>query len=105
MENILLDYKFSYNAMEDNDAANIWNITRSFKMRNSILEDPKDFYTTRMNMRDFDDNWIKIRLDIVLKSAGIATGLSLPVIALITGLALGLKRSRNNTTPKRSQNQ
>ena len=100
MDEILVDYKFSYYAMEGDDAANVWNITRSFKMRNSILENPEDFYVARTNMRELDDNCRKIRLEIVLKSAGVATGLSLPVIMLLTGLALGLKKSRNNVTPE-----
>lgn len=63
---------------------------------NGVIADPENFANARTNMRQSYDEWRKIKLDRVLKRAGIAINLGLSVITLITGLALGLKRSTND---------
>ena len=47
-------------------------------------------------MREYYVDWRKRKPDRILERTGIATGLGLSLIAVITGLVLGLKRSGND---------
>ena len=96
MEGLFLDYDLSHHATEGDDGGNVWNKTRQFKTMIGVIADAEQFAKSRTDMTRYDDDWREIKLDQVLKRAGIATGLGLSVIALIMGLALELKRSGND---------
>lgn len=63
----LVDYEFSYDATEEDDRGNIWNITRIFKTADGDLVNPEDFAVARTDIREFYDYWRKQELNRILK--------------------------------------
>ena len=91
---VLTNYKVSYyGAPFVNDEGIRIRPVRNFKTTNGVISEPEDLNQIIDDIRYHYDNWRKIELDKILKRWGIATAIGLSIIALVTGLSLGLKRS------------
>ena len=66
---------------------------REFKTVDGVIQDPDELNQCISDIRYHYDRWRKLELDKILERSGLATGIGLTIIALITGLSLGLKRS------------
>ena len=65
---------------------------RNYKTTNTEIADPNEMLEIVSDIRYHYDNWRKMEFNKTLKKSGIATGIGLTIIALVTGLSLGLKR-------------
>ena len=74
-----------------------WYNTRNYKTENGEFNDV-DFYQLRDKFDDYYDDYRKKELNKILKKASWITFIGLSVIALITGLSLGLKKQGNSMT-------
>ena len=93
---LITNYEFSHETIEEGDNNTIWNVTRNFETTDGELADSDEFAWTRTEIREYYDKWRRDELNKILKRSGLITGIELTIIALITALSLGLKRSGND---------
>ena len=70
---------------------------RNFKTTYGEIADPNEMNIIVDDIRYHYDNWKSQEFNKIIKKAGIATGIELTIIALVTGLSLGLKRIGKDT--------
>ena len=86
------NYEVSYKSEEEEDGNIKWFVTKTYKTDNGQISDD-DFNNCRFDIRSYYDEWRKAELNKILKRSGIATAISLSIIALVIGLSLGLQRA------------
>ena len=70
---------------------------RNYKTTYGKIADPNEMLEITDDIRYNYDNWKSIEFNKTIKKASVATGVGLTIIALVTGLTLGLKRIGKDT--------
>ena len=94
----VVDYEFEYygEPFTNENGVKVKPL-RNFKTTNGEIANPNEMSQIVSDIRYHYDNWKKMELNKTLKKSGIATGVGLTIIALVTGLSLGLKRIGKDT--------